>query len=487
MKKEKNSLGLILICLAPLFLFNPSLTVLDVLPDVFGYFLLCVGLIKLSDMNHHFEESLNYFKKMLLVSVFQLVSFFVFFKFMTTKERPVATLLFTFVFAIFEIIFLTNAYRKFFEGFLYMGSRMNGVSVFNTQAHVDRWERKQEKAQAKWERENEKRRRKNLPPRPAPRIRPLKNATSKIQTLTLVFIFAKAILSVLPEFSSLTDRATSGSTRFVFLYDYIGLYRTVALTILTPICVIWLVKILAYLISVMKDAPFMEALTQKYREEILPKTHLFILRTVKLAFAVLVLGLFFSIDFYIENNSIFPDFVCPLLIVSALLLLKKFIKIPIVSYLSCALYAVGSLVTYLLSMRFYENYSLSLTDIRIEAHNAFFALEISKTVDSLFFLLMILSLFPILKQIIDLHTGFAPENASSAKADFVHQSLRSKVLRFMILAAVCAAGSVAYIWFLKEANFIWIIDFVLHFIFCIYGFSVLSGISDEMEQKYLLS
>lgn len=491
MGKAKKNLGLGLICVAVFFLFNPWLAVFDVLPDVIGYLLLCAGLTQVADINYHMEDALRYFKKMILVSCVHLFSLFIFFGFVTAKERPVATLLLTFIFALIEVILLTHAYRQMFEGFLYMGSRMDATAIFNKESYIQKKEKQRQNILADWERKNEERQRKELPPLPPPKFRPIKTATAKISALTMAFVIVKAILTVLPEFSALTEQATHVSTRFVFLYDFIGLYRTFTIFLLLPVCVIWLVSMLRYITSITADRPFMQAITEKYKNEVEPKTHLFIQRAVKLAFAILSIGALFSINFYIEDNSILPDFICSLLVLAALVMLRRFVKIPLYSYLSCVLHAAASGVNYILAMRFYENYSLSSTGIRLEAHHAFFGVQIVHILSALLFFLMILSLVPIFKQIITLYTGFTPPESAntkiSDKIEYVHRMLCKKLVGFLIIAAICTVSGIAYILLVKTVNFIWIIDLVIHSVFAIYTFTMLNSISEEISQKYLLS
>ena len=112
-----------------------------------------------------------------------------------------------------------------------------------------------------------------------------------------------------------------------------------------------------------------------------------------------------------DNNSILPDFLCSVILIFALLLLRKFVKIPSITYGACGVYTVTSLLTYILSASFYSNYTLSLTKIRVEAYQAFQLLQVVKIADSIVFVLMLLSLFPILASIINQYTGYAPAAA----------------------------------------------------------------------------
>jgi hypothetical protein len=208
MGKARKNLGLGLVCLSFVFLFNPMLAVIDLLPDVIGYLLLCIGISQLADMNYHFEEALRYFKRMILVSSIQLFSIFILFGFVTGRERPTTILLLTFTFAVIDVIFLIHAYNQFFEGFLYLGSRMDAKNVFHTEEQLTRLEKRQQLREERMARKEvdapRRRYRRRIPKAP-------KTNTALASGFTTVFIVLKAILTVLPEFTALSEQS-DGST-----------------------------------------------------------------------------------------------------------------------------------------------------------------------------------------------------------------------------------------------------------------------------------
>lgn len=486
MGKARKNLGLGLVCLSFVFLFNPMLAVIDLLPDVIGYLLLCIGISQLADMNYHFEEALRYFKRMILVSSIQLFSIFILFGFVTGRERPTTILLLTFTFAVIDVIFLIHAYNQFFEGFLYLGSRMDAKNVFHTEEQLTNLEKRQqlrEERMARKEVDAPRRRYRRRTPK-AP-----KTNTALAAGFTTVFIVLKAILTVLPEFTALSEQS-DGSTRFAFLYDYISLFRMIAIAILLVLGIIWTVKMISYIRSIINDRPFMEALTAKYVAEIEPKTHIFIQRAIKTAFAVFGIGIAFSIDFYVDNNSILPDFIYPIIFIAALLLLRRFVKIPAMTYLLCGIHTITAAVTYLVSAYFYSNYTLSLASIRMDAHLAYQAVCYSKIADSIVFLLLMLSLLPIFSKIIKEYTGFAPANAPNVqiqdKIRYVHGMLHKKLNVVAILAILCSASSIAYVLLVDNFNFMWIIDFVFCLTLTICTVVTLNAIGEEVQYKYLL-
>ena len=339
MGNARNNLGLGLAVAAFIFLFNPTASIMDPLPDFIGYWLLCVGITQLSDMNYHFEESLKYFKRMLTASLIQFFSFFVILGLVTSKERPTTFLLLSFIFAAVEVIFLLHAYREFFEGFIYLGSRMEASAVF---AVPDSAVRRYEERCAREERRSKEKNRLHRV-----KIKKPDNITVTTARFTTIFVAVRAALTVLPEFSALTLSAYDEASRFNFLYDYIGMFRTLSIFIVLPLGIVWLIKIIRYVRSVLRDRSFMEALTEKYVTEVEPKTYIFIQRAVKLAFIFMSVGLVFCADIYMESNTIniMPDALCAVLVLVALLLLRKLVKIPFYSCALCGVYGGFSVFT----------------------------------------------------------------------------------------------------------------------------------------------
>ena len=71
--KPRAHMGIGLIALSMIFFFNAEFAVFDLLPDVFGYILLSLGMSSLSYLNHHFEESAKHFRRMIALSAGRLV------------------------------------------------------------------------------------------------------------------------------------------------------------------------------------------------------------------------------------------------------------------------------------------------------------------------------------------------------------------------------------------------------------------------------
>lgn len=494
MGKARKRLGLGLVCAALIFLFNPMVSVIDIFPDCIGYLLLCMGITQLADMDYHFEEALKYFKRMLIASAVQLASVLVIFGLVTDRERPTAFLLLSFIFAVVELIFMTHAFNCFYEGFLYTGSRLGSTAIFAiNKKDLSRYERKCRRRDEELEAKNRKRAALGLSPLAAKEILAPKSATVKAARLTLAFIITKACLTVLPEMAALTLSSYDESSRFSFLYNFIPLFRRFAILIGIPVGIVWLVKTLRYVRSLMEDRPYIATLKRKYVTEVEPKTYIFIQRAVKLAFAVMCVGIVFCADIYMESNTfnLLPDTLCALILIGSLLLLRKFVRIPVYTYLLCGVYAVFSAVTFVLSSRFFTEYTLNLTNIRPEAHDAFLVLQVAEIADAVLFFAMLLSLLPVLSAIIKQYTGFSPVSDGNVqfedKVRYVHATLHKRLIVMAIMGALCLASGICYILLVKNVTFMWIVDFLVCGSLAVYTILTLNAIVQEVEYKYLLN
>jgi hypothetical protein len=472
MGKVKKNLGIGMLITAACFLFNPNVVIIDILPDFIGYIFLISGIYQLSDINYYFEESLKLFKRMLVVSLIQFFSIFLVMGILPTREISSALMLLAFTFGALELLLLIPGFKYFFDGFIYLGSRHESKAIFYVKPQMP-------KAQKESKASNKK---------PKEKKPPL-NATSRISLITTVFIILKPILTFAPEILSMFD--TSIDPNIVFNYSqFVEEFRVIAIAFLLPVGIFWLISFINYVKSIINDKPFINELTRKYEVEVLPKSYLFKQRFIKLAFIILSVAMVFNVDFYIDNASVLPDFIAPLIVLIMLGIVKKFDKAPIISYIFTIGYMAVSAFTYCLNVYFYSEYTLTLTQISAAAYDTFMLLTASKIVDSVLFVGMILSLLPILSRIIMENTGFAPITAANYNAEekvkYIHDSLKKKLTVISVLTVLAGISSICYIIFLRSFMYMWIVEFVIYVALSAYFISALNTIEEEIEYKYML-
>lgn len=460
MGKVKKNLGLGYLIIAAFFLFNPNFVIIDFIPDFIGYIFLIMGISQLADLNHYMEDAVRLFKRMFIVSLAQFFSIFFVFGVLPSREIASALMLICFAFGALELILLIPAFKALYDGFIYLGSRHESEAIF-----------KRKKIKSKTNKLG-------------------MTANAKSMIMTMVFIIAKPVLTFAPEILELFDSRVDPNLTVNF-YRYIESFRFISWVFLLPIGIIWLVTFIRYIKSIMMDKPFINEISEKYTNEITPKTFLFIQRYIKLAFLILAVALAFNIDFYVDYASVLPDFISPIILMIMLFVVRKFGKVPVKSYVFSVGYMFVSFATYILNIYFYSNHTLSMTFLYPEAYNKFLALAICKSVDSLLFVCMILSLLPILSKIIMENTGFMPISTANYNADdkikYIHSMLNKKLTVIKVLTILAGISSVCYVIFLRSFIYIWLIEFVVYIVLVVYFVHTLNSIREEMEYKYMLS
>ena len=509
--RVKKNLGMGKLFIAALFLFNPNFVIIDLLPDFIGYAFLLWGIYQLSDLNYHFEEAARNFKKLIIVSLAQALSVLFVFGFLTHDEQDAALMLFCFTFGILEIIFLIPAYKAFFEGFIYLGSRHESTAIFrikerkilnflkklfketaNTIRNFNQ-KRKEKKAKHGTNPATQKNIVKKEKIHSAPKApRPRKNATEKIAKFTFLFVCLKPAITFAPEILGLVE-----SPYYIDYSKFVDAFRALSLMILIPLSFVWLFKFIRYIRSIIKDKPFINELSEKYTAEVTPKTFLFTQRYIKIAFAFLSVAIAFNIDFYIDNSSILPDFISPIILFGMLIVVGRIGKVPLISYIFTGGYFASSLLVYIKNRAFFTEHTLSKSYFIPEAYNAFVELTRFRLVDSVLFVLMIISILPILSKIIKENTGFAPISSGNFYAEekikYIHAMLKKRLIITGILAGFAGASSITYALLVRSTErvkwllYIWVVEFIVYIIFTVYFISTLNDIAEEMDYKYMLS
>ena len=121
LKKGKTCLGLSFCFPAAFFLFNPNISIIDIFPDFIGYFLLSLAFSKLGELNESVYAAVSAFRRMILVDLGKWAAIIWVFGLSVPDERNTSLLLWTFVFAVLEMVFAIPAFMKLFNGLTQIG------------------------------------------------------------------------------------------------------------------------------------------------------------------------------------------------------------------------------------------------------------------------------------------------------------------------------------------------------------------------------
>lgn len=474
-------LGLAWVIVGACFLFDPYLTVIDLLPDCIGYLLIYVGIYRIADLDDRLAEASRGIRRLALLGVARLLCTFLAFGFVSSSERPMFILLTLFVFAVLDCMVTIPMWKNVGEGLIYLGSRLDGQAVFERPGSDDKKSR---------------------------------SITERFVRFSTVFFVAREALAVLPEFSVLSSIAGGAdpdgyvSTR----YDYIGLMRGMGIVASVILGICWLVMLIRFARRLRSDIPFFDRLRDKYRAEVLSRPDLLAMRAVKRAFVWLCVGVALTADFYVDSVNVIPDFLAAVAFLMAALTLRGFSKSSKTSVIASNAYGVIALATWL-SQIFYFNIDQTGDAMRDEVMYARWTVEIGVIAACAVAAVATFALLVgVTKGFVHRYTGVSITHAyhptESGRVRELHRHLDRR-LSFMLICCVLCAVSTVFHWavipyigeippspdipafvtllqqFLVEAY--WAIDLAVHLLFFGVTVSTTNEIFEQIEYKYLLS
>lgn len=406
----RKNVGFSLILFAFFFLFEPSYALIDPLPDLIGYTVLCIALINLADINDKIHTAFKAFRKGIVLSVLRLIANLTIDKIFAEGERSVGQLLLVFVFAILELVILIPGYRSLFEGLLSLGMFEGGEAVYYKKSDKGR------------------------------------NATEKTYLLTVVFLIVKNLVCALPEFTSL--QTNSG-------YEFVGIMRILAIIVVAPLSVIWLAHMLAYFVRIKKDADFIAALSQKYLDKASATPDFFTCRALTLGLYTVLGALVLTFDFYVEGVNILPDF----FFYGTVLILAVFLRKQIGSRawitVTSAIGAIFSVVIYVVEKSFFSMFTIEAVIRNFEAYNQYNLLVCLYAVKGIVFVLLTYFVIREIYGSFDRYIGARHESNDSYTAEH-GKNLRARVFVCFVLGVLSAISTLYRVLALPYHGISWI-------------------------------
>ncbi|MBE6689271.1 MAG: hypothetical protein E7588_08375 [Ruminococcaceae bacterium] len=257
-------MGTGLIIAGTIFLLNPNINIVDLLPDFIGYILIFRGLFRLADMDDRMASARKKAKWLLFVSLAKIV-----FMLQLPSSSDSDVLLFTFCFAVIEILLCIPLFSEFFGGMNYLCSRYDNETALKSE--------------------------------------------SEAKALIYIFLILKNALPVIPELFSLND-ATYG---FELNHDHYKHIRDMEIIkkisvigafVIVLICAVVIgIKFISYLRKVNSDKQFISRLEAYYRENILSDSAMWARRHQNLALTFFAVGIMFFNNIYLDTFPVTPD------------------------------------------------------------------------------------------------------------------------------------------------------------------------------------
>ena len=275
-----------------IFLFNPFINIIDVLPDFIGYLFIMRALSELSDLERNIRNARARFKSAMWVSLVKCALVFASMIFDSTWY-----LILTFSFGILESMYLIPAFIDLFYGISYLEGRYtNHKSRFEALAKFggifDKTEFENGTAYFEVYAQNVRDRNPAFAEEKvffgdryatialgeagfASRVRK-KVAyfyeSTEARTLTVIFLIVRAAAAIIPELTAIAETG-SGYVESNPIEDFSALRWLLILVLALfalVVGVIWLVRMIRYFNVFRKDEEFLAVLQDKYNAEVVP-------------------------------------------------------------------------------------------------------------------------------------------------------------------------------------------------------------------------
>ena len=414
-KKALESAPLGAIIFALVLLINPTVKVVDIVPDFIACFIIAKYLTYPSYRAPFFEEARVAFKKLAYLSLARIPAFIVisYARGQNVQDNDTAVL-FTLVFAFIEAILLYQATTSLFKGIFYLGQRSEARSLIS--------------------------------PFEVGKIFKWSVTPESLRATTLVFIFSRAALCVLPEMLLLTRSVDPGiyvkAFRPARYYPYAIVLAVIIVFVFGIICAR---RISAYIRTIAKEGLFIGALDslidEKRAFEIHNKETAGNVKAVLTAFTV-ASCLTFELCFdNFDGANILPHFIYASVLLVGVLAMRKCVRVPLPAYVISPLYIVSAAVTYFMQINFIDEHGYgSLIKGKIPKAE-YIPVIVAAAIE--FILLTALTVFIVIamRRLVVAHTAISPDSERYTNVDAEYHKIRRRAAVIWGICAVVAGGT----------------------------------------------
>ena len=394
--KRVGSIGLIVLSLV--FLLNPVVRVVDILPD----FIACAIIVRLlyyvADRAPFFEEARADFLKLGFVSLAKIPAFFIISiaRNSNTLDND-TTVLFTFVFSLMEIILLRGAVTNLFAGLYHLGQRTEAAATIR--------------------------------PFPISKKGDRQSSPEGVRALALAFVVVRAVLTALPELLLLTRSDDGGRYQFNprALYPY-----SIVLSVLTVLIfgIIILKRGIAYARAINEEGLFfsgVESLIDGDRRAELEKK--IAGKRMRTALTFLVAASFLTFELRFDNFgsvNILPHFIFGGMLFAGAFFIGRYTDKWKPTAIAAGAYSALALVGYILEIRFSDKYGFDALIRDGAARDAYIPLIVFSALELCALICVMVFLARQLIEFSIRHTGLDPTSERYGRQEREHHSIMRK-------------------------------------------------------------
>ena len=414
----------------------------DILPDAVGFFLIAAGLTKLSSFIGKISEARDGFMKLAFAEMGKFVAMLALVR-ASGSAKPLIAL----VAGIIEAMLFIPAVLNLFEGLSFAGLWYGGSAVYA----------KKTVTRGKKTREIE--------------------IAAALKRYIIFFYLFRIAATLIPELSELQ------------MYDYLGTVdrRAFDMVYFKPMFyilfsaavlgfgIVYIVRIVRFFRSLRADRPFMTALEDKYRRDVVPKTNYFIAKRMKLVLALFSFAAVTSLILPLDNINVLVGAISSGFLIAAAVLLFRYEKTALWVIVTGAVRCGLSVVNLILQIRYFEDYSSDAVLRVTEAYNRYYRLAMTEVIEYLFALASVLFFAVALMKAVKAHLemmGIQTDNAMYSKRNRdleTYNTVGGKLLLMSVLAIVHYAVACSYRYLLVDFSLVLVLTTAVTIVYAAYA------------------
>ncbi len=461
-QKKQRSMSFLLVMAGLCFFFNPTISLLDFFPDFIGCMLVFFGFSRAARISSVMQEARGKFLKLAAVCAGKDLLLLVVLGSSAANEKATSLLLIAFSAALLFLWFAFSAFRALFDGFYGLSVKEGCAPLYTELGRTKR------------------------------------SKTEKIMRHALFFLVLREILSVLPEFASLSGSSGELRPNYINMYEYIGIMRLMAAFVILIFGIIYLVKIIKYFRLLQGQTDFRATLAQ--REQAIAAKHPgnAVTRRYRLCFLLLSVGAFLLTDFYLDFNNIIPDALAAACLLAGALLSDALSRNQrIIAACAAAAYAVVATLSSHFASAFYAEFANAQVGHNEFADRAYNLMWGSALVEMLVFIGALVLVLLLLRRIVDKWGGYIPINENSAfetrRREAFLEEFDGELIRTFIFGLIAALFSFVYDYmkvlpaskWLRWLEFFWAFDFCASLLFAVIFTTLLANILSAIKQRFM--
>ena len=420
-----------------LFLANPNINIIDIIPDFIGLGIVWFAITKISDLSSDIYTARRGIAKLFWTELVKLFSF-IWLSFYSTDSG--FFLVFTFVFTIIELIFFIPAINSFKNGAMILSTKYDGIKSVSS----------------------------------------LQKACKE----TMVFIIARNILTLLPQLTYLYIEEGAG----YILEPYIGIVLIISAVIQLIAGIIWIIRLAGCYNILKTDSVFFNNMKTDYEENILTDKSRFIKRTLKNGFTFLGAFVLLSFNIFFDGKPLVPRCLPAVSCLLMIFVLRKYVKPNFWVSVCAAIFGASATASEFYGRYFASKYYYLGISKSVEAYYMFKKYIVLSGINSAVMCVLIILIMSLLLRIINEHTGISRHNELESiiiRDQNQKRALRRLCIAWSVSGIICSVDSTVYSACLYLWQQYWIIDLALYIIWFAVTLNFISKINESIERKYI--